>query len=257
MSWSGSPIKLGSSWRLALATAALGALPAVAQPGGAGGAFGLEATIDAAGILNVTVPPTPEVQSGPPATAPFALSDSIVNIDAGDGLVILGTFTVNSDFGGAPSTNVSSDATVLGLDLSGPIGALLSVTATLLQSTADTGGGCGEAVTGSSTTTVEELAISILGIPVPGIPNGGVPANTAIPLPAIPGLVSGALILHEQAIGGDGINTVDVTAHALHLTLDIDVIGGGQLLDADIVISSSAAEIDCAVPVELMDFTVS
>lgn len=244
------------AWML-LTAGCLGAgAPAMAQPGGAGGAFGLETTIDAVGILNVTVPPTPEVDSGPLTGDPFSLNDSVVNIDAGDGLVILGTFTVNTNFLGAPSTNVSSDATVVNLVLGGPIANLLSVTATILQSTADTGGICGESVNGTSTTTVQDLAITILGLPVAGIPSGNVSPNTVIALPAIPGLVSGSLTLHEQAVGGDGTNTVDVTANALHLVLDINVVGGGDLLNVDLVISSSTAAIDCTVPVELIGFTV-
>ena len=113
------PGSLALTATLALATFLLPGR-VIGQISGGGEAYGLTAIIDAAGILDVNVPPTPEVVQGA-TTSAFDLSDSIIDINAGDGLVITGVFQVATQYPGGGSTMVDSDATVNGLALGDPI----------------------------------------------------------------------------------------------------------------------------------------
>ena len=83
------------------------------------------------------------------------------------------------------------------------------------------------------------LTISILGIEVPDLPLNP-PPNTGIDLNTL-GIVGATLMLNEQTITGDGINSTSKSSNAVHLALNV-----AGLITADVVVGHSDASLSCA-----------
>jgi hypothetical protein len=83
------------------------------------------------------------------------------------------------------------------------------------------------------------LQVSILGIPVPDLPLNP-PPNTGIDLHAL-GIAGATLVLNEQTTSGDSVNTLAMSANALHLTLDV-----AGLITADVTLGHADTSVNCA-----------
>jgi uncharacterized repeat protein (TIGR01451 family) len=184
----------------------------------------------------------PAVAGGAPPAYNKTASVTSANVSTGltGSILNTGVVTVHAA-ANAAGTGASADATVNGLNLD-VVGLLqvLSLDSTLVQSTADVSGDCG-AFTPTGTTTLANAVANVLGI--------GSLSITANPLPNTVLLDSQLLgikiVLNEQIVTGDGVNTRGLTVNAIHIYLvDVDVAGIG-IVSGDIIIAQSKAQRNC------------
>lgn len=86
--------------------------------------------------------------------------------------------------------------------------------------------------------TFDGLGMQVLGTPVPDLPTNP-PPNTGIDLAPL-GIVGATLVLNEQAISGDLVNTATLSSNAIHLTL-----GVAGLITADVMVGHADSTLDC------------
>ena len=70
--------------------------------------------------------------------------------------------------------------------------------------------------------------------------------NTEVALADIPGLVSGTVILNEQATFGDGATSKIIAVAPLRLLLRLSLAGLGGLADVEVSLAGNSASVDCA-----------
>jgi uncharacterized repeat protein (TIGR01451 family) len=138
------------------------------------------------------------------------------------------------------SDSVSADATVDDLEiLIVELLQLLTISADTVQSTADISGTCGDVLTATGTTTIENATVG-----------GTLGAGLSISVNPAPNTVllnlSGiTVILNEQIIGGDGVNSRSLTVNAIRISLDNVLLTAIGTLSGDIIISQSQAQLLC------------
>jgi len=228
--------------------------------------------INLLGVAQLDVDALAPVQIDNATTATYQ-ENSAAGVDTGDNFLHLTTGALATEGEYAPGVAISAAgarASVVGFDLSAVslIGdSLLSITANLIQSRSTMMGYCLPS-RGQSRDMFDDISffngfddgnlnaggpgghpdpgdvvldgaeITILGIPVPDLPLNP-PPNTIVDLGNL-GIVGATLILNEQTLGGDGVNTGSLTSNAVHLTL-----GVAGLITADVVIAHSNAKLDC------------
>jgi hypothetical protein len=242
-------------------------LPAQAETGSAN-AGDVAVHIDVLGVAQLNVDPqAPSGFSG--ASSSTLQQNSMPSINVGNALVGLSTGTVASWAEYDPGVSfsaVGSSVTIENLDLSalGLLGAsLLSINAEIISAGSEVTGYCllagRQSLLGDNmflgtfdvgnlnpggpgptppNVTLGGLGISILGVPVTNLPVNPSP-NTSIDLNAL-GIAGATLILNEQTISGDGVNTSSLSSNALHLTLNT-----AGVITADVVLGHSDSTLDC------------
>ncbi len=126
----------------------------------------------------------------------------------------------------------------------GPTNAeIVSVSGRGLASVAEITGTCGS-LESASQVSLGTTNLRILGreIALPANPE----PNTEVALSDIPGLVSGTVILNEQATFGDGATSKIVAVAPLRLLLRLSLAGLGGLADVEVSLAGNSAAVDCA-----------
>ncbi|MGI8923679.1 MAG: choice-of-anchor P family protein [Fimbriimonadales bacterium] len=162
------------------------------------------------------------------------------------GTLSTGIMTVNASSdvdGGAGDRFAMADAEVndLSLELVPGTGSpdLLNLTADQVVSNSIVSGDFGSLV-GVGDTVLTNTVLTILGVDV---------AITSNPAPntVVFNNLGITVTLNEQFVSGDGISSRGQATNAIHIGL-VDVIGGGGLVNGDIIISHSAANLRAVVP---------
>lgn len=211
-------------------------------------AFGESVNVTLLPIVGGGIP----VQSGPLPTVsgsappPFAKTATVASATLQVPLPLVGqlflatdVLTVNASADVPNVNNASADATVnsTGLTL-GLLGALLSVDAEIIQSTADISGACG-ALKATGTTTIVGGAI------------GGLVAKSILLNPAPNTVLLNQLgikvVANEQIPTGDANNRA-LTVNAIHISFTNTSLLGIGVLSGDIILSQSKAALKCAPP---------
>lgn len=257
------------------AALALTGTSAYAETGSAS-AQDVSVNIDLLGVAQLNVDPQASVQFDSAVDATY-MQDSLPSLDFGGSLLHLSTGTTSSQAEFAPGVSISSaggESIIENLDLSAlsVIGdSLLSISADEIKSRSPVSGYClpagrvqtrgmfgddmyfngfdvGNLVPGGvggidgtpdpNDVKLTGLGITILGIPIPALPTNPAP-NTSVDLGAL-GITGATLILNEQTVQGDGVNTSTLSSNALHLTMDMT-----GLITADVVIGHSMGNLAC------------
>jgi PEP-CTERM motif len=214
---------------LATATAPFGAQAQVI--GGASSAYGETISISGAAVLNSPAQPS----IGGTAPAPYNLSTSLLTLSVAP-VLTSGLLTVDA------SSNVDGAAGNRAANASALIDNLLltaglnSFTATAIQSTAQVAGDYGSLIATGSTTLTD---VSV---------NGSVAVNLS-PLPNTVFFNNGSLlvVLNEQIVTGNGIDTRALQVNGLHATLTNFPLAGFGLFSGDLIIAHAEASL-AAVP---------
>jgi hypothetical protein len=178
------------------------------------------------------------------APPPYSDSDSVASVAVSSvptgQILSTGVMTVNATSTVPGGNNVHADATVNGVDVdvvTALVTKLLTLDATVVQSTADIDGPCGTLVA-TGTTTLASASGTLNGVPLAIAANP--PPNTV--------LVNTAgirVVLNEQLLSGDGVTSLSLTVNAIHITFTNVVVGGIGILNGDIIIASSHAQRVC------------
>ncbi|HML94807.1 MAG TPA: DUF11 domain-containing protein [Thermodesulfobacteriota bacterium] len=219
---------------------------ALAQTEGNSSAYGVFAELDLLPLIGPAVsidlgPVAPSAGSAPPD---YTDSDTVLSASLSSGLVgsILSTGLLSteasSDIG---NDTTSSSSTVDGLNLS-IVGLLplLTIGADTVATTAEVTGSCAdETLTATGTTTIENAgAGGTLGLGLT-IDSSPTPNFELINLLGI------RVVLNEQIITGDGVNSRGITVNAIRIDLTDTVLSLIGALSGDIVIAQSQAEVVC------------
>lgn len=138
------------------------------------------------------------------------------------------------------SDTASAEARVANPNLS--LLTLLGLTATKVESTADIAGVCGTSLTATGTTTVVDGATSgILGQGFTIPPN---PAPNTVLLDQL----GVKVILNEQIVGGNGVNSRSLTVNAIHVDINNTLLSLIGVLSGDFIIGQSQAQVQCVCP---------
>lgn len=218
----------------------------LAQTEGNSSAYGVFAELDLVPLLGGGVdidlgPVVPSSGSAPPdySDSDTALSASLSSGSTGS---ILST-GVLSTAASSDITNdtTSSNATVNDLNLS-IVGLLplLTIGAETVSSTAEVSGSCSdETLTATGTTTLEDAgAGGTLGI-------GLTISSTPPPNFELLNLLGIRVVLNEQIITGDGVNSRGITVNAIRIDLTNTILSLIGALSGDIIIAQSQAEVVC------------
>jgi hypothetical protein len=120
---------------------------------------------------------------------------------------------------------------------------VVSVSGRGLASAAEITGTCGS-LESASQVSLGTMNLRVLGREV-ALPENPAP-NTEVALSDIPGLVSGTVVLNEQATFGDGVTTKIVAVAPLRLLLRLSLAGLGGLADIEVSLAGNSASVDCA-----------
>jgi hypothetical protein len=258
------------AWLVAGALATAGA-PAFAQVAG-GNAYELQVNISVAGLINLDVDPIKQVTTAPQADA-YALQGQLLDWSVGNAVASVSAGVLQSALQWEPGAGqfvAGADASTANVSVSAVSllgAALLEVTANQIHSMVLISGQCpvnpksGGAQTNDlgdvvadmlygngfdapslktvNTIEVPGLTIKILGIAVPNLPLNP-PPNTGIDLHAL-GIVGATLMLNEQKITGDGVNSLAGSTNAVHLNLNI-----AGLITADVTLGHAETSVLCA-----------
>ncbi len=207
------------------------------------------------------------------APAPYSASDSVLTVDISSGVLanpvpgldplvtvadvqtglVTSTATSNVD-GLSGSRTATGEHVINGLDLSIVetlgVADLLSISATTLEVSSEVSGDYG-GLGSVGSLYVEDLIISVAGIAIPGYGGLGVTgfiaANTGVALTGP--LLGTSLILNQQIVTGDGINSLSLTTNAISLdvsAINIDLVGA---LTGTVTVGPTSASLQAsAVP---------
>jgi len=196
------------------------------------------------GDVDLDLGPLPTASGS--AVDPNTYSDSDTALSASVSLPALGSIlstgvlTVNAD-GDLANDTTSSDATVddLGIFIVGAL-QLLTITADTVVSTADISGECGvSGLTATGTTTIEGAGVGGtlgVGLSIDASP----PPNTVLL-----DLLGIRVVLNEQIVSGDGVNSRGITVNAIHVDLTNTILTLIGALSGDIIIARSQAQVLC------------
>ena len=224
---------------------------ASAQSTASSSAFGESVNLNLLPLLgngiNITSGPLPTVAgTAPPSYNNNNSAASALVSSALTGQILqTGLLTVNAASSVPGSDTASASATVnnLEIDIVGNL-PLLTIDATTVQSTANISGTCGSSLTATGTTTIENATVGgSLGVGLSISLNP--PPNTVLL-----DLLGIRVVLNEQILAGDGVNSRSLTVNAIHITLDIIqpvlFLLGIDVLSGDIIISHSQAQLQCS-----------
>ncbi len=220
---------------------------ASAQTSGSSEAYGASVQANLVPLLGGGIPislgPLP-VASGA-APGPYDESDTEASILLSTGLTgqILATGLLEaSAASGIPGdTETSASAVVDGLDLrivGSLLTKLLTLSATTVGSTAVVDGACG-ALTALGTSVIENAQVGGLlgvGLTVPSDPTPNFVLLDALGI---------RIVLNEQSTTGNGSTSRGISVNAIHVELDVSLLGIGAL-SGDIVLGHSEAEVQCS-----------
>jgi len=218
----------------------------LAQTEGNSSAYGVFAELDLLPLIGPVVgidlgPVAPSSGSAPPD---YSDSDSVLSASLSSGLTgsILSTGLLSTDaISDIANDTTSSSATVDGLNLS-VVGLLplLTIGADTVVTTAEVSGSCSEGnLTATGTTTIENAgAGGTLGLGLT------IDSNPTANFELI-NLLGIRVVLNEQIITGDGVNSRGITVNAIHVDLTNTVLSLIGALSGDIVIAQSQAEVVC------------
>ena len=212
---------------------------------GSSDAYGVQAGVTLL-TFNLKVAAVPTASGTAPP--PYNDTDQVLSLLVSGplGTLSTGVMTVNASSdvdGGAGDRFAMADAEVNGLSLELVPGTgspdLLNLTADQVVSNSIVSGDFGSLV-GVGDTVLTNTVLTILGVGV---------AITSNPAPntVVFNNLGITVTLNEQFVSGDGINSRGQTTNAIHIGLE-DVIGGGGLVNGDIIISHSAANLRAVVP---------
>jgi hypothetical protein len=179
------------------------------------------------------------VTAGPLPPEGGSDSDSVANLNVGNGAITSGTATVSTVGAGNQSFS-EAEVEDLNINLLNLISVGASVIRAEAEATCDPDGNASV----SSDSEIADLAINTLLGPV-NIP-ASFPPNTVLANLNIAGLGQVKIVVNEQmgsAIGGQG----EITVNALHITSTVNIPLVGTVTVVDVVISSAHADIDCEV----------
>jgi uncharacterized repeat protein (TIGR01451 family) len=163
-----------------------------------------------------------------------------VSLPALGSILSTGVLTVNAD-GDLANDTTSADATVDDLEIL-IVGTLqlLTITADTVVSTADISGECGvSGLTATGTTTIEGAGVGGtlgVGLSIDASP----PPNTVLL-----DLLGVRVVLNEQIVSGDGVNSRGITVNAIHVDLTNTILTLIGALSGDIIIAQSQAQVLC------------
>ncbi len=120
---------------------------------------------------------------------------------------------------------------------------IVSVSGRGLASVAEITGTCGS-LESASQVSLGTTNLRILGKEI-ALPENPEP-NTEVALSEIPGLVSGTVILNEQAEFGDGATSKIIAVAPMRLLLRLSLAGLGGLADVEVSLAGNSASVDCA-----------
>ena len=219
---------------------------ALAQTEGNSSAYGVFAELDLVPLLgggvNIDLGPiAPSSGSAPPD---YSDSDTVLSASLSSGLtgsiLSTGVLSTAADSDIANDTT-SSDATVNGLSVS-IVGLLplLTIGADTVSSTAEVSGSCSdETLTATGTTTLENAgAGGTLGI-------GLTISSNPPPNFELLNLLGIRVVLNEQIVTGDGVNSRGITVNAIRIDLTNTILSLIGALSGDIIIAQSQAEVVC------------
>ncbi|MBA3725355.1 MAG: PEP-CTERM sorting domain-containing protein [Armatimonadetes bacterium] len=213
---------------------------------GGSDAYGVQTSVSLLTFnLNIGAVPTASGTAPPP----YNDTDQVLSLNVSGGALgslSTGIMTVNasSDVDGtAGSRFAMADAEVNGLNLVLVPGTgspdLLNLTADQVTSDSMVSGDFGSLV-GVGNTVLTNTVLTILGT---GVSINSNPAPNTVVFNSL-GIT---ITLNEQFASGDGISSRGQTTNAIHIGL-VDVVGGGGLVNGDIVIAHSAANLEAVVP---------
>ncbi len=218
----------------------------LAQTEGNSSAYGVFAELDLLPLIGPVVgidlgPVAPSSGSAPPD---YSDSDSVLSASLSSGLTgsILSTGLLSTDaISDIANDTTSSSATVDGLNLS-VVGLLplLTIGADTVVTTAEVSGSCSEGnLTATGTTTIENAgAGGTLGLGLT------IDSNPTANFELI-NLLGIRVVLNEQIITGDGVNSRGITVNAIRIDLTDTILSLIGALSGDIVIAQSQAEVIC------------
>jgi len=219
---------------------------ALAQTEGNSSAYGVFAELDLVPLLgggvNIDLGPiAPSSGSAPPD---YSDSDTVLSASLSSGstgsILSTGVLSTAADSDIANDTT-SSNATVDDLSVS-IVGLLplLTIGADTVSTTAEVSGSCSdETLTATGTTTLENAgAGGTLGI-------GLTIASNPPPNFELLNLLGIRVVLNEQIVTGDGVNSRGITVNAIRIDLTNTILSLIGALSGDIVIAQSQAEVVC------------
>lgn len=220
---------------------------ASAQTTGSSSAYGASVAANLVPLLGGGIPislgPLP-VASGT-APGPYAESDTEASILLTTGLTgqILATGLLEASASSEIPNQLatSSNAVIDGLDVrivGSLVTRLLTLSATTVASTASVDGACGALVATGASVIEDGQAGGLLGAGL-AIPSNPTPNFVLLDALGI------RIVLNEQSTTGNGSTTRGISVNAIHIELDVSLLGIGAL-SGDIVIGHSEAEVQCS-----------
>lgn len=221
---------------------------AAAQTTGESAAFGASVQLNLVPLLGGGIPITlgeqpsaggsapPAYNIGPIDSASLSVSNGLTGQILSTGVVSVSAASSVPDETGAVATATIND---LDTQLVGAlIAELLTIGATTVQSTASIEGDCG-ALTASGGAVFEDAQIG-------GVIGGGqaIPDNPQANLVLLDTLGI-RVVVNEQIVTGDGVLTRGLEVNALHISIDVSLLGIGAL-SGDIVLGHSEAAVECS-----------
>lgn len=220
---------------------------ALAQTEGNSSAYGVFAELDLVPLLgggvNIDLGPiAPSSGSAPPD---YSDSDTVLSASLSSGstgsILSTGVLSTAADSDIANDTT-SSNATVDDLSVS-IVGLLplLTIGADTVSTTAEVTGSCSdETLTATGTTTLENAgAGGTLGI-------GLTISSNPPPNFELLNLLGIRVVLNEQIVTGDGVNSRGITVNAIRIDLTNTILSLIGALSGDIIIAQSQAEVVCS-----------
>jgi len=195
-------------------------------------------------LPNVGISSDPFPVSSGVAPAPYNNPNSAASVSVVSGTVLnLGTgiinTTANSDVDGtvgAKSTGATATVDDLGLSV---FANLLGLSADVVQSSASINGNFGS-LSAAGSADLTNAVLSTLGLVNVGLAANPAP-NTHVDVLGLLGLTGVSLILNEQTVTGNGVNSQSMAVNAIHLGFD-NFLSGTNTLNGDIIISHSEAQ---------------
>jgi uncharacterized repeat protein (TIGR01451 family) len=237
---------------LSLLAAMLPGSGASAQTQAEANAHGVALDLQAA-VVHAVLSPTPQSAGDAPPAFDDADQVSSVSTTAGVFGQVLNTGVIDTAASSSvPSSNqTESSADVDGLLVNVPLAVgvlpLLRLSADEVIAEAGIVGACGGSLSGSATTTLTNAQVSGLVGNIASIDAHPLPNTVLLNVDLNVALVANGnvrVVLNEQTIGGDGSTSRSVTVNAIHIFIDVNVLGLG-VLEGDIVVSHADALLQC------------
>lgn len=204
--------------------------------------FGLDTSLSLL-LLNLNL--APQAYAGGSAPDAFSVSNAVLSLDAN----VIGLARIQAGIlQGEADSNVngfygsrltSSSGSVTNLSASVLLGSVLNLQATTIRSDSMIHGDFGS-LSAMGTSTLADVSLSVLGVTL------DVDANAAANTVLFDAL-GVRVILNEQLMSGDGINSAGIEMNAIRISFT-NVVAGLGLLNGDIRLGHSSASMNAVVP---------